>query len=122
MTINEAINTLDSRKNNTFSRQDKIGWLSQVDAMIQKELVDTHQGNSPEFAGYTESTDPGTVLLVPAPWEELYLHYMQAQIDYENGDMTRYTNGAALFNNSFAAYKNHYNRTYVPKGQAWRYF
>ena len=90
--------------------------------MIHQEVLTTHQGDHPPFAGYTDSTDPNTVLLVPAPWDEMYLHYMQAQIDYANGDMTRYTNGAALFNTSLAAYKNHYNRTHAPKGQTWRYF
>lgn len=122
MTINEAIDALDARKSNTFSRQEKIKWLSRLDGLLQKELVDTHTGGQESFAGYAESTDPQTVLLVPEPWDEIYLHYMQAQIDYLNGDLTRYTNSAALYNACLTDYKNHYNRTHAPKGQVWRYF
>lgn len=122
MTINQAIAALDAGKANTHSRQDKLGWLSRVDGMIQSQLHDTHAGGPTQFSGYTDSTDPDQELLVPAPWDELYLHYMQAQIDYLNGDMTRYANGAALYNTCLVDYKNHYNRTHAPKGQNWRYF
>lgn len=122
MTINEAIDALDAQKSNTFSRQEKLDWLSRVDGLIQEELIDTHAEGQTLFTGYTESTDPATVLLVPAPWDELYLHYMTAQMDYLNGELTRYTNAAARYNACLAAYKNHYNRTHAPKGQSWRYF
>ena len=122
MTIDQAINTLDARQNNTFSRQEKIGWLSQLDGLIFSEVISTHRGEETSFTGYTTETDPQTRLLVPAPWEDIYLHYMQAQMDYANGEMTRYANAAALYNSGLTAYKNHYNRAHMPKGQAWRYF
>ena len=122
MTINEAINALDAGKNNTFSRQDKLGWLSRVDGMIYQELHKTHDGSQTRFSGYTDQTDPNLPLLVPAPWDEIYLHYMQAQMDYLSGDMTRYANAAALYNAGFAAYRNYFNRTHCPKGRQWQYF
>ena len=122
MTISEAIDALDAGQSNTFSRQEKIGWLSRLDSLVQKELADTHGGGQPAFAGYTAETDPQTVLLVPAPWDEIYLHYMQAQMDYLSGDMTRYANAAALYNACFAAYRNYFNRTHCPKGRQWQYF
>lgn len=122
MTIDEAINTLDSQKTNTFSRQDKLRWLSRLDETIYRELILTHEGPAPAFSGYDEKTDPKTTLLVPSPWDEIYLRYLQAQIDYANGEMTRYANGAALYNACLAAYTNFYNRTHAPKGGRWRYF
>ena len=118
MTINEAINTLDNQKTNTFSRQDKLGWLSRLDGQIYQEL---HCGQG-DFPGYTDQTDPQTQLLVPAPWDEIYLHYMTAQIDYLSGEMTRYTNAALLYNTTLAAYVRHYTRTHLPQGRGWKYF
>ena len=116
MTIDQAINALDSRQSNTFSRQEKISWLSQLDALICKEVL------GQEFAGYTADTDPQTQLKAGQPWEEIYLHYMQAQICYCNGELTRYTNAAALYNNLFAAFKNHHNRTNLPSRGSWRFY
>ena len=117
MTVNEAIDLLDSRQHNTFSRQEKIVWLSQLDALISKEVIGNQQ-----FSGYTTETDPQTRLLVPAPWEDIYLHYMQAQMDYINGEMTRYANAAAMYNTLYAAYKNHYNRANTPPRGNWRFY
>lgn len=122
MTINEAIDALDTRKSNTFSRQDKLTWLSRLDGLIQAQVIDTHAGGGEGFPGYTDDTDPDTTLLVPAPWDEIYLRYMEAQIDYANGDLTRYANSAALYNGCLTEYKNHYHRTHAPKGTQWRYF
>ena len=116
MTIEQAINTLDVRQSNTFSRQEKISWLSQLDALICKEVT------GGDFPGYTADTDPQTRLLVPEPWAEIYLHYMQAQMDYTGGEMTRYANAAAMYNAHFTAYKNYYNRTNLPKRGIWRFY
>ena len=121
MTLEQAINTLDARQANTFGRREKIGWLSQLDTLIWKEILLPH-GVTGSFSGYTADTDPGQTLLVPQPWEEIYLHYMQAQMDYCNGDLTRYANAAAMYNSLLAAFKNHYNRANAPRGQTWRYF
>lgn len=122
MTISEAINTLDSQKHNTFSRQDKLGWLSRLDGQIHRELLCAGTGQVDGFSGYTTETDPDTKLLVPAPWDEIYLHYMTAQIDYLSGELTRYTNAALLYNTTLASYVRHYNRTHTPQGYGWKYF
>ena len=116
MTIDQAINALDSRQSNTFSRQEKISWLSQLDALICSEVL------MQEFSGYTTETDPQTQLRVGQPWEEIYLHYMQAQMDYCNGELTRYANGAAMYNTLLAAFKNHHNRTNLPPRGSWRFY
>ena len=122
MTINEAINMLDSQKHNTFSRQDKLHWLSRLDGQIHRELLCLYGKKPEDFTGYTPETDPDTTLLVPAPWDEIYLHYMTAQVDYLSGEMTRYANAAALYNAVLAAYVRYFNRTHQAAGGYWKYF
>lgn len=116
MTINEAITQIDSLKVNTYAPADKIGWLSRVDTMIKKNIIDTHEGaEAVQFAGYTEETDPETVLLVPEPYDELYIRYLEAQIDYTNGEYAKYNNSITMFNAAYEAYANYYNRNHMPK-------
>lgn len=122
MTINEAIAALDADRQNTFSRQEKIAWLSRLDGRVWEEIFATHRDQPAPFAGYSPETDPDRVLLVNAPWDEIYLRYMQAQMDSANGEIARYENSAALFQGAFEAFRNHYNRTHAPKGRSWRYF
>lgn len=42
-----------------------------------------------------EDTGEDTVLLVQPPYDELYRHYVEAQIHYANGEMERYNNACA---------------------------
>lgn len=121
MTINEAMDTVDVLQPNTFSRTEKLAWLSRAEGLIKAQILDTCV-DAPDFAGYGPDTDPDTVLLLSAPWDEIYLRYLQAQMDLANGEVTRYENSAALYNRLFAACRNHYNRTHVPRHTGWQYF
>ena len=44
------------------------------------------------------------------------------QNDYYNGEMDKYNNAMAMFYAAYDGFKNHYNRTHMPKGQKIKYF
>ena len=50
MTINEAINRLDALKANAYNQPEKIDWLSRLDSMVKKQIIDTHEGADKEQA------------------------------------------------------------------------
>ena len=123
MKIIEAINRLDSLKHNTYTQSDKVAWLSRLDTMVKKHIIDTHEGaDEVAFTGYDDSTDLQTELLVLEPYDEVYLRWMEAQIDYHNGEYERYNNAIDMFNTAFEGYKNYYNRTHMPKGKKFKFF
>ena len=122
MKIIEAINGIDSLKHNTYSESDKVAWLSRLDAMVKKHIIDTHEGDEVTFTGYDDSTDLQTELLIPAPYDEVYLRWMEAQIDYHNGEYDRYNNAMDMFHTAYEGYQNYYNRTHMPKGKKFKYF
>lgn len=121
MTINEAIDTLDSLQPNTCTREEKLAWLWRLDGILRATIHD-HYGATPAIDPYTLDTDPDMTLPVAAPWDEIYLRYLQAQIDLTNGELTRYANSAALYNQLLTAYRDHYNRTHTPLGTRLKYF
>ena len=123
MTIIEAISQIDDRKHNTYSHADKIGWLSKLDAMVKRLVIDTHErAEDVYFAGYDEDTDLETILLIPEPYDEVYLRWLEAQIDYANGEYEKYNNSAEAYNVLWQAFQNYYNRTHMPKGKKMRFF
>lgn len=123
MKIIDAIDQLDSLKHNTYSQLDKVGWLSRLDSMVKKHIIDTHEGaGEVTFTGYDGSTDLDTELLVPAPYDEVYLRWMEAQIDYHNGEYDKYNNAIDMFNTAYNGYRNYYNRTHMPLGKSFKYF
>ena len=123
MKIIEAINRIDDLKHNTYSQTDKVRWLSTLDNMVKNHVIDTHEGaEEVSFTGYDERTDLQTELLMPAPYDDAYLRWMEAQIDYHNGEYSKYNNAVEAFNAVYESYKSNYNRTHMPKGKKFKYF
>ena len=117
MTITEAITMIDSIKPNTYTHAQKISWLSTLDEMIKKEIIDTHEGGEAvDFSGYGEDTDINSSLLVPSPYDELYIFWMESKIDYWNGESAKYNNSITMFNNAYSTYQEYYNRLHRPLG------
>lgn len=122
MTISEAIGKLDQLRHNTYTLEDKVGWLSRLDGMVKLQIIDTHKGGcKAPFEGYNEETDPNTVLLVPEPFDDLYLRWMEAQIDYHNGENNRFNSSILMFQSAWDSYAAHYNRTHMPRSRGRRF-
>ena len=117
MTITEAITKIDSLKPNSYSNIDKIGWLSELDGRIKKEVIDTHEGgDSIEFNPYNDKTNANkTRLLVSSPHENIYILWLENKIDYYNGEIKRYNNSGAAFNSAYRDFVNAYHSEHMPK-------
>ena len=123
MTLMEAINKTDELKHNTYPQGVKIGWLSAVDQRVKTLIMDTHEGGETVlFSGYGEDAKPDTVLLIPAPFDEVYLRWLEAQIDYHNGEYAKYNNSIQMFHTAYDAYRSHYNRNHMPIGHDIKFF
>ena len=123
MTIMDALYRIDELKPNSYSQTEKIKWLSSLDGVIKSEIIDTHEGGEDiAFSGYDENADLTTVLLVPAPYDDIYLKWLEAQIDYHNGELNKYNNSSVAYNDAYDLYQKHYNRTHMPKGKKFKYF
>ncbi len=123
MTIMDALYRIDELKPNSYSQTEKIKWLSTLDGIVKREIIDTHEGGeSIQFSGYGEDADLNTVLLIPAPYEDIYLRWLEAQIDYTNGEYGKYNNSIAMYNTAYASFQNYYNRTHMPLGKKFKFF
>jgi hypothetical protein len=100
-----------------------VRWLSQLDGKIKNDIIDTHEGGEDiVFNGYGADTPTDTKLLVPFPYDDMYRHWLEAQIDYVNGEYTRYNNSMTMFNAAYSEYEHYYNRTHKPKGKRFKFF
>ena len=122
MTLAEAISHIDTLKYNTFTRQEKLRWLSDVESRIRREVVDTHEGG-PEapFVPFTPDTPPDTELTAKPPYDQIYLRHLETQMDYHSGEIDKYNNSSALLAAVYGGFCRYYNRTHMPKGQNWKF-
>ena len=122
MTIAEVLSKVDALTPNTYTPEDKIGWLSTLDGRIKAQIIDAHEhGDHVYFYGYNDLTDQEAELLAPAPYDEMYLRWLEAQIHYHNSDDDRYNNAIILFNNAYEGFKKHYTRTHMPLQRGTRF-
>ena len=123
MKIIEAINKIDTLKPNNYTHSDKIKWLSNLDGIIKAEIIDTHEGGSSiEFNGYTDETLLETELLVPAPYDDIYVKWLESQIDYTNAEYGKYNNSSTAYNTAYSAFERYYNRTHMPIQRKLKFF
>lgn len=99
-------------------------WLREADGLLRKELFarsDTEayaaQGADLEEA---ETLADSCELLVPAPYDALYPHYLCAQTDAALGETDRYAGEQAQYNTLLSELAAWLRRTYAPRaGVQW---
>lgn len=73
------------------------------------------------FNGYTEE-DLDRDLIVKEPYDEIYVHWLEAQIDWNNMEYAGFNNTNAMFESIYSAFRNAFNQTHRPKGRIKTYF
>ena len=110
MTIIEAINQINHLRPNNYTQQEKIFWLSELDGVVKAEILDaTEEGRGIAFSGYDDNSSLHTSLLIPPPYDEIYLFWLASRIDFWNSEYDLYNNSILMFNTAFKAYHDHYN-------------
>jgi hypothetical protein len=114
MTIEQLFAILDEEKPNTYSDSSRIRWLNDIEGRIMEELVKTHKGSEEvTYDGYTEA-DVQAELIAKPPYDNLYLYYLYAMIDFSNMETERYNNSMIMFNQAYQDFASWYNRTHMP--------
>lgn len=114
MQIIEAIGIINELKPNAYSQDRKVEWLSTLDDMVQRLVYDKHTGAPAcRFEGYPNDVDPNTELLVRGH-DQMYIRWLAAMIDLNQGEYNKYNNSIDLFNTEWNNFEGEYNRTHMP--------
>lgn len=117
MTIREILDEVDELKPNQITSQMKTKWLSDLDARIFSDVIQTHEkdeGTREAFTPYNQNGNGEEELLIPDEYGEIYRWYLEMQIDLAARELARYENSMTLFNVRLAEYKRKYNRDHMP--------
>lgn len=107
-TLQQALTRIDAICPNAWDETAKLLWLNECESMIQTRIL----GTAPEQCiTYDADTDRSTKLLVPAPFDRLYVYYVIAMCDYAAHETSHYTDSMMLFNAALDEYAKWYQRT-----------
>lgn len=126
MTVQQAIAEADHLKPNMYEAVDKIRWLSRLEARIFQEIICTHTFNvdETEITEFTPLTpdDGEKELFAGEPYDELYVRWLEAQIDYNNMEFDAFNNSNAVFESVYGAFRNAYHRSHMPRSERKIYY
>ena len=67
-----------------------------------------------DFTTLTKTRAKARTLLVDPPHDQIYVTWLQAQIDMENGEYSKYQNTMQMFNEGFNSFVAWFANTYEP--------
>ena len=109
MTAGQVLAQVDDLLPNSYPGEQKRRWLRQAEGFVLEEVVRAHEGGEAEVLP--------DELAAPAPYDGLYRHYVEAQIHYANGELERYNNAMALWNNGLMTLRDYWCREHLPRRQ-----
>ena len=110
MTAQEAITRADALLPNPIETAEKLRWLEALDGQLLRELAALRGGEAADVA-YTASSR----LVAEAPWDELYVHWLQAKALYFLAEYGRYQNAMSQFNSLYLGWTAAQIRAEKPK-------
>lgn len=114
MTIQQALDRKSIVDKDSFPPELKIPWLSELDAQLFIEVIQTHENpDNVTFKPYTPE-DAGKPLLVPFPYDKLYIPYLMARAAEAYGEIDDFNNHNAVYEKFLREFKGYWNKKYRP--------
>lgn len=110
MLIADAIRAARAMRDTELPDELFISWLSSHDGQVWENTVKSYEnpGTKPV---YDEETDTeATSLLIPDPYDDIYIDYLVMRIDLAHHDIDRYNNEAVVYASKRQDWANWYNR------------
>jgi hypothetical protein len=107
MTISNCIDRVQELKPHAYKPEEVTAWLSALDGQISLEVIGAEDATS-----YAYPDDGDKELLAAAPYDEMYIYYVMAMVDFYNREMTAYANDMEMFNSAIGNFRSYYIRAY----------
>lgn len=112
-TILEIIQRVDACKPNAFTQVQKAAWIAALDGRIAVDvfLMDISETATLRYDRMdTLEIEP----LVAFPHDDIYDLWLQAKIDFANGEYNKYQNTMALYNECYGNFVRWFSSVYEP--------
>lgn len=111
MTIRTLLDYVQAVKPSSFTDEQMLVWINELEARVQLEVMQRWPGG---IVQYKLSENENSVLLLDPPHDSCYRYFLQAMIDYENGEYNRYANTSQMFNASWNDFVAWFAEKYRP--------
>lgn len=114
MKIDKLIKLVTTLKPTAFDDEILLMWVSECEGMVLSEVHLVSVADIEPFALGADGSLPTAELTAPFPYDKLYTQYVLAQIDYANGEYTKYQNSMQMFNATYTEYVHYVAEVLAP--------
>ena len=111
MLISDALASASALTGQAIAEADAVRWLSELDGRLAFELY-----RADAWTPYDPASDLDSELLVPFPWDGLYVHHLEAMTYYTNGEYDRYEPARAMSERTLTDFRHFLQRTQARPG------
>lgn len=113
MKISDLFNDINSVK--PITKEKFLKWLNEAETLLYQKVFSMAADTDFDLPIYDNEVSE-TVLLVPVPYDDIYLFFIYAKIDSFNQEWDSYNNNITLYNNLYDGFAIYYRRNHIPKG------
>lgn len=110
MTTNEAIEKVSRLKPNAVRDEDVAAWILE----LNRRLI-TETKAEVEEQPLTYPDDGDMELFADGGYEELYIFYAIANIEFYQREYSNYNNSVIMFNDRMSDFRRQFRRTHLPE-------
>ena len=101
MKLSNALDQVKKEKPHSFSENHCTLFITEIEAQVQ-EYLGIPAADRIEYAW---DTDKDKELIVPSPYDALYISFLKAKIDYANEEYESYANNQAIHDDDMANFR-----------------
>lgn len=118
MTVGQVMEQFHRLFPHQYPDQTLLGWLSELEGQAIGDIFLTRCDNPApaHWCGYG-CGDRDRTLLIPAPYDGVYLDWLKSKVDYWNGDSAGYHDSYSAFNNAYLSFGDAWRRSHAPAKQ-----
>lgn len=125
MTAAQIIDRYNDERKSTIPDDRKLKYLEEIERQIVEETVLTHELpedlKDVDWGTYFDAWDMDAEMLVPPPWDQLYIHYLDMKAAWGQRETKNLNMATTLFNDAMISFNGWYNRNNRPlrKREPW---
>lgn len=115
MKIKEALDRTFALRPDSFPQEEKIAWLNELDHQTYIEVFATHENNTASEAVFPYTAEAmDQELLIPSPYDKVYISYLKARIEEAYGENDSYNNAVTMYQQQLSDFRRYWHRKNRP--------
>ena len=119
MTVAAMIEQFNTERPNSVEDSLKMEWLRKceanlIDSVILLRRIEEGERTAEEWQEYLDTYNFDTEMILPEPYDDLYIYFLDARMSLNNNDKVRTNIATRLYDNALLTWKQKYNREHLP--------